>query len=327
MDRRSFIGLASLAAGGFAVAAPGPAAYRPQQPVAQVLRLWGSPDDQALVDLWAAGFRQFHPGARIEAQLRGTESALAGLYTDSADVAFIGRELRQPVERMAFEWVKLRRPHVVEVATAGLAARRVACTLGVFVHPHAPLVQLSLPQLEAVFAGNPAPRGEPAATWGELGVTGPMSERRIHVVTPRIDSIAALYFRKAVLHDNFKWNATLREAESDAALVDAVASDPDAIAFGPLWAAGGRVRALALARAAGVPPVRPTVATVADRSYPLARAVHLVVDRPANAPVAPHVGEFLRYVLADEGQAAIAADGAYLPLSARRRAAQLETLA
>lgn len=307
MDRRAFIGLASLAASGLGAAATLPAGYQPNQQVTQAIRIWGSPDDQALVDLWSAGFHRFHPQARVLATLRGTESAMAGLYTDSADLAFIGREMRLPVERMAFEWVKLRRPTVIEVATAGLHARRVACTLGVFVHPAAPVKALSLPQLQAIFGGE--------------------SASHLQVFTPKVDSIAALYFRKAVLHDSFKWNPELCEAGSDAALVDAVAADANAIAFGPIAAATDRVRLLALARQDDGVPVAPSVATVADRSYPLARAVHVVLDKPKDGPPAPHVTEFLRYVLSNEGQADVARDAAYVPLAPQQRARQLENLA
>src|ERR1700680_3285461 len=108
---------------------------QPQQQVSGDIRVWGSPEDRGLVALWEEGFRKHHPRARVVAPLYGSESALAGIYTGVAEIAFIGRELRLPTDNMAFQWVKLYRPTTVEVANAGLKAKRPAAGLGVFVHP------------------------------------------------------------------------------------------------------------------------------------------------------------------------------------------------
>ncbi len=55
--------------------------------------------------------------------------------------------------------------------------------------------------------------------------------------------------------------------------------------------------------------------TVQARKYPLARAVFLFIDRPAKQPIEPKLKEFLRFLLSEEGQAAITAQGGYLPLT------------
>src|SRR5438034_1560751 len=89
-----------------AVAAP----YQPQQQIRGDIRIWGSPEDGDLVKLWDEGFRKHHRDARIVARLHGPESAMAGIYCDVADIAFVGRELRLPTDNMAFQWVKLYRP-------------------------------------------------------------------------------------------------------------------------------------------------------------------------------------------------------------------------
>jgi phosphate transport system substrate-binding protein len=53
----------------------------------------------------------------------------------------------------------------------------------------------------------------------------------------------------------------------------------------------------------------------------------VAIDRKPGQPLDPKVGEFLRYVLSDEGQAAVAREGSYLPLApaqAQRVAQKLE---
>ena len=56
------------------------------------------------------------------------------------------------------------------------------------------------------------------------------------------------------------------------------------------------------------------------------RVVIVAVDKPVGKPLDPRVREFLRYVLSDEGQAAVANDGAYLPLQPATVGKQLKLL-
>jgi phosphate transport system substrate-binding protein len=289
------------------------AAYQPQQQVRGDIRIWGSPEDRDLIKLWEDGFRKHHPQARVVASLHGSESSMAGIYTGVADIAFVGRELRLPTDNMAFQWVKLYRPTTVEVANAGLKANRVAEGLGVFVHPDNPLAGLTMAQLDAIFGAEHKRGPANARTWGDVGLTGDWAARPIHVFAPPVTSIPALFFRKVVLDDSFKWNADMKEVADEAKALDVVARDPAAIAYAPMAASTAAVRAVPLAKPGG-PLVKLTEQSAADRSYPLARVVIVAIDRPVGKPLDPRVREFLRYVLSDEGQAAVARDGAYVPL-------------
>jgi phosphate transport system substrate-binding protein len=289
------------------------AAYQPQQQVSGDIRIWGSPEDGDLVKLWDEGFRKHQPQARLVAALHGPESTMAGIYTGVADIAFVGRELRLPTDNMAFQWVKLYRPTTIEVANAGFKKARPAAGLGVFVHPENPIPGLTLAQLDAIFGAEHKRGPANARTWGDVGLTGEWAARPIHVLAPPVTTIPALFFRKVVLDDSLKWNVDMKEVADDAKAVDAVAQDPAAIAYAPIVAATGAVRALPLARA-NAPFVKPTEQSAADRSYPLSRVVIVAVDRAVGKPLDPRVREFLRYVLSDEGQAAVAKEGAYIPL-------------
>jgi phosphate transport system substrate-binding protein len=301
------------------------ASYEPQQPVSGDIRIWGSPEDGDLVKLWEDGFRKHQPQARVIAKLHGPESAMAGIYTGVAEIAFVGRELRLPTDNMAFQWVKLYRPTTVEIANAGFKAKRPAAGLAVFVHPDNPIAGLTVAQLDAIFGAEHKRGAANARTWGDVGLTGEWAARPIRVLAPPVTTIPALFFRKVVLDDSLKWNVDMKEVADDAKAVDAVASDPAAIAYAPMVAATGGVRALPLAKAGGA-FVKPTGESAADRSYPLNRVVIVAVDKPIGKPLDPRVREFLRYVLSDEGQAAVAKDGAYLPLQPATVQKQLKLL-
>jgi phosphate transport system substrate-binding protein len=145
------------------------------------------------------------------------------------------------------------------------------------------------------------------------------------VLAPPVTSIPALFFRKVVLDDSFKWNEDMKEVVDAAQALDAVAHDPAAIAYAPMAVSNGAVRAVPLAKVSG-PFVRLTAQSAADRSYPLARVVIVAVDRAVGKPLDPRVREFLRYVLSDEGQAAVARDGAYVPLQPATAQKQLKVL-
>lgn len=302
------------------------APYKPQQQVEGDIRIWGSPEDRALIDLWDAGFRKLQPRARVAAQLHGPESALAGIYTGVADIAFMGRELRLPTDNMAFQWVKLYRPTTVEVANAGSKSRRAAESLAVFVHPDNPVAGLSVAQLDAVFGAEHKRGPANARTWGDLGLAGAWRDRPIHAIAPPVTAIPALFFRKVVLDDSFKWNEEMREMDDDAKALDAVGRDPSAIAYAPMASATDAVRAVPIAKS-GTAYVKLTPQNAADRSYPLSRAVIVAIDKPVGKPLEPRVREFLRYVLSDEGQAAVATEGGYVPLqpaAAQKQAARLD---
>src|SRR5258708_36182730 len=100
------------------------AGYQPQQQVSGDIRIWGSPEDRGLISLWEEGFRRRQPQARVVARLPGPESTIAGIYTGVADIAFVGRDLRQPTDNRAFQWAQPYRPTRGEVANGGVKSKR-----------------------------------------------------------------------------------------------------------------------------------------------------------------------------------------------------------
>jgi phosphate transport system substrate-binding protein len=301
-------------------------AYRPQTAVQGTFRIWGSPADAALIGDLTRGFERFHPALRMSATLYGPESTMAGLYNGVADLAFMAREMRLPVESMAFEWVYQYKPFEVEIANAGLAPQRAAANLAVFVRKDNPLSQISLVQLEAILGSEHLRGPKNVRTWNELGLGPDWADKPIHVYGPRLDSPDALYVRRAVLADSHKWNPAYRELASHHETFAALARDPLGIAYAPLDGGYTEAKALALGERDSGPFYALTAQTIAARTYPLTRVVKVVLNRIPDKPVEPNAKEFLRYLLSRDGQDAIARDGAHIPLSADDARRQLQRL-
>lgn len=306
-------------------------AYRPQARVSGTIRVWGNPDDGWLIEELEAGFRKYEPQVQFKENLHGPESTFAATYMDVADVAFMAREIRVPLETMGFEWARHYPPFEVEIANAGLGtdhgAPRPEVDLAFFVNKANPLSCLSLRQLDDIFAADHRRGGANIRRWGELRLGGAWANRQIHVYGPAPDNISSVYVRRAVLAGSRKWNAQYRTiAGGWSEVLENVARDPDGIAFAPPLPGNLGVKALRLAASHQSRCYALTADTAKARTYPLARAVDVAMDRPPGSPIDPKVKEFLRFILSREGQRIIVSDGAYLPLSAVGLSEQRERL-
>ncbi|MBW4051649.1 MAG: hypothetical protein HIU85_09325 [Proteobacteria bacterium] len=306
-------------------------AYHPQAHVSGTIRVWGSPDDGWLIEELEAGFRKYQPGIRFQNSLHGPESTFASVYMDVADVAFMAREIRVPLETMAFEWVHQYPPFEIGIANAGLGADhcspRPAVDLAFFVNQANPLSCLTLRQLDDIFAADHRRGGANIRRWGQLRLAGAWSRRPVHVYGMAPDNISSVYVRRAVLAGSRKWNSHYRiVAGGWSEALESVARDPDGITFAPPVPGNTGAKALRLAAGRQSPCRALRARTARARTYPLVRTVDVALDRAPGTPIDPKVKEFLRFILSREGQRIVVSDGAYLPLSARTLRQQRERL-
>jgi len=298
------------------------------------IRVWGSPQMSGVLRLWERGFRKRHPDIRFQEQLHGTASGIAGLYTGVADIALMGREI-WPIETLAFQSVLPWKPLEIEVATGSYDIPKSTYALVVYVHKSNPLSQLTLEQLAAVF-GRPLAGGSPAHSWDDLGLGGEWAGKPIHPYNFDYDNDKALFFRRRVFQDRYRWDSGTTEfsnrtnsrgetVDSGQLILDALARDPLGIAVSNPYYANRDVKPLALA-VSDKEAVAASVETVRNRTYPLTRTLYIYVNRDPKKPLELKVGEFLRYVLSAEGQQDVQREGTYLPLTSEVIAAQLRQL-
>lgn len=331
--------------------------YRPSPPMRGVIRQWGSNylADSPLEGYLETAFRKYHPDVRFENNLASTFIAMAGLYTKQADLAPMGRRPTWD-ELQAYQRIFGTAPVEIVMATGSFDVSGWTSALVPFVHADNPIRSLTIEQLDGIFGaqrdggwhGNDwdpsAARGpeKNIRTWGQLGLTGEWADKPIHVHAYNLNFHFPRDFSEKVFGGGYKWNENIKEYSN--------ALKPGAGDFGKLWGAGEQmmealagdrygitytlmtyrnqpgVKTVPLAETPNGPFVLPTLESVQDRSYPLAREVYFYTNRPVGGKVDPLIAEYLRFVVSREGQALVMKDGKYLPMTSAMARAQLREL-
>jgi phosphate transport system substrate-binding protein len=320
--------------------------YRPAGKISGVIRTWGNPHMGAMMKRWEAGFQRYHPGVYFFDKLKSSAMAIAGLSEWTADLALMGRQI------YTFEYYGIYRrslmlPVEIEVATGSLDVPSKSFAVSVFVHRDNPLGQLTLAQLDGIFGAQreggwqgmkwerDVARGpeKNIRTWGQLGLTGEWADKPIHLYgPPGLYPGGYSFFQRKVLGGADTWAEGLQEFGDRQAMMAALSRDPYGIAYTGLCYQTPQTKVLALAEKAGGPFLKPTRETVAARTYPLSRPVYIYFapdtpgGEPADPKADPKVREFLRYILSRQGQADVAREGDYLPLTAAVLQEQLRKL-
>jgi phosphate transport system substrate-binding protein len=284
---------------------------------------------QELLVLYEKGFLELQPDVQFANELKSTLVAVPGVYTGRAEIGLLGREI-WPLETDAFEAVLHRKPEVVDVATGSYDVPKATYALMIFAHSSNPMRSISMAQLERVFGAGDAR----VRTWGELGLTGAWARRPIRLYGFSIDNDKAQIFRRLVFHGDEQWSEALHQfhngagaaADAGAQIMQAVANDPNGIGISNVRYATPAVKPLSLTTQDHRAPIAPSRENIASRTYPLTRAVYMVVD-PETVHGNPSVREFLRYVLSEQGCQAVAKEGEYLPLPPEVAARKLAELA
>jgi phosphate transport system substrate-binding protein len=314
--------------------------YQPEQKVSGTIRLWGHGSFKSdfmgkLVKSWGDGFAKYQPEVRLENKMYGTASAIGALYTGNGDIAILGEEI-SPAAAAAFERAKHYPPLGIEIATGSLDVAFFDYAHVVFVHKDNPLSRLTLTQADAIFGAEHRLGTRNIRTWGELGLSGEWSRKRIQPYAWK-DLDFSLFIQEVMLGGSHRWNNDLKEFahlrrpdgslyEHGQQILDALASDRFGIAISNLRYANPQVKPVAVASRDGQPYYEATKENLISQNYPLTRIIPAFIDRKPGQPVDPKVREFLRYILSREGQQDIVRDTGYLPLDARVIREQLKKL-
>ncbi len=260
--------------GSSSAAGAGPAAARTVQVI-------GSDTMVNLVQAWAEAFGPLHPDVNLSIRGGGSGTGLAALINKTCEIAMSSRPIGEK--------------EISEAKANGVDPRewRVALDgLIVIVHPANPVSRLTLDQLRDVYLAK-------IRDWGELGGNG----GKIVILSRESNSGTYLFFKEHVLRrgsnknkDEFSPDALLMP--SSQAIVNEVSQNPHAIGYVGLGYLSPRLKALAVARNAASPFVAPSIARVADNSYPISRPLFYYTNgEPAGA-----AREFIDFALSAAGQ-------------------------
>jgi phosphate transport system substrate-binding protein len=313
-----------------------------------VIRIHDCEIYQELVHRWQDGF------LKRQRLIKYTEYTVpawfSGLCADTMDIGVAGRGIYL-TELKSFEATHGYPPLEIKFAT-GSFNKSTGATPGliIFVNKNNPLVRLTLEQLDSILGAQRSggwigstwstacARGpeKNIRRWGRLGLTGEWADKPIDIFG--IDATLSGWsgmIQRDIFHGGDKWNPAIHEIvrggseiPADAKIVADVAEDRYALGFSFMRVVEKNpgVRALALESKPGGAFVLPTKESFFRRTYPLANAVYLYVNRPPGKPLAPDLKEFITYVLSREGQQAVADNGTFMPLNAEAAREELKKL-
>jgi phosphate transport system substrate-binding protein len=243
---------------------------------------------------WAERYQELHPEVRISVSGGGSGVGITALINGTVDIANASRQIK-PEEAQEAE---ARGIQPVEFVIARDA-------IAVIVHPDNPVSQLTLQQISDIYSGR-------INNWREVGG----ENRPIVRLSRETNSGTHVYFLEKVLRLGDSNNDTLFSTDtlllpSSEGIVYEVRQNPNAIGYDGLGYVPPDLKVIAVARQAGGPFVLPSVETVNDDSYPVARDLYMyTAGQPSGA-----VADYLGWILSSEAHP-IVADLGFVPVTA-----------
>ncbi len=280
--------------------------YKKESGVAGSLNSVGSDTLNNLMTFWAEGFQKQYPNVKIQIEGKGSSTAPPALIAGTAQLGPMSRTMKS-TETDEFEKKYGFKPTPIRVAVDGIA---------IFVNKDAPLDQITLPQVDAIFSKTRR-GGHPSeiATWGDLGLRGEWATKPISLYGRNSASGTYGYFKEHALYKG-DFKDTVKEQPGSASVVQGVSEDRFAMGYSGVGYRTSGVKSLKLAGKDGAPFVADTSSNVLSGTYPLSRYLYIYVNKTPNKPLDPLVREFLRYVLSKDGQEIVVKDG-YIPIPAK----------
>lgn len=260
-------------------------------PETQTIENKGSDTLVNLALAWAEAYMPSHPSVSISVTGGGSGTGIAAMINGTVDIANASRAMKP--EEIAAARANGTSPVEFVVARDAIA---------VVVHPSNRVDELTLRQISDIYTGA-------ISNWSQLGG----EDRPIVLLSRESNSGTYVYFLENVIRQGDKESDllfspdTLLMPSSEGISVE-VRQNPNAIGYDGLGYVTPDQKMLAVARNAGDPYVLPSVETVNDRSYPIARPLYMyTAGQPSG-----RVEAYLDWVLS-EGQFQVSELG-FVPL-------------
>ncbi|HEX7551161.1 MAG TPA: phosphate ABC transporter substrate-binding protein [Candidatus Methylomirabilis sp.] len=278
---------------------PALSAYSAVSGVSGSLSSVGSDTLNNLMTLWAETFNKLYPNVKIQIEGKGSSTAPPALIGGTAQLGPMSREMKSS-EVDSFEKKYGYKPTQIRVAVDALA---------VFVNKDNPVKCLSFEQTDGVFSKSR--RGgakEDVKTWGQLGLTGDWAARPISLFGRNSASGTYGFFKEHVMK-NGDYKDEVKEQPGSAAVVQGVTVDRYAMGYSGIGYTTAGIRAIPLSEKAGGACVEATAANAYAGKYPLARFLYVYINRAPGKPLDPLTREFMKFVVAKQGQGVVIKDG------------------
>ncbi len=258
-----------------------------------------------LMTLWAEEFKREYPNINIQIQAAGSSTAPPALTEATSNLGPMSRKMKDN-EVDAFEKKYGYKPTAIPVAIDALA---------IYVNKDNPIAGLTIPQVDAILSSNRmCGHNKDITTWGEAGLTGDWTAKPIQLYGRNSVSGTYGYFKKkALCKGDFKSN--VNEQPGSASVVQSITASLNGIGYSGIGYKTSGVKAVPLAKEAGLEFVDATPENAVAGTYPLSRFLYVYVNKAPNKPLAPLEQEFIKMVLSQSGQEVVIKDG-YIPLPA-----------
>jgi phosphate transport system substrate-binding protein len=228
----------------------------------------GSTSVEPFAELLAEEYMRHHPKSHIYVQGGGSTAGIEAVRSRAADIGMSSRSLLGEEKNL----------YTVTIARDAIA---------VIVHPENPVNDLSLTQVRQVFSGK-------IRNWREIGGRS----HPIVLVTREEGSGTREAFQKMVMEKEEVSLESLVQ-DSNGAIRQVVASDPNAVGYISLGLVNEKVKALKISS------VEPNLKNIVNRRYKLVRPFLFVfIRRPEG-----EANSFLEFVLSSEAQELLAKEG------------------
>ena len=242
---------------------------------------------------WAEKYQNDHPEVRISVTGGGSGTGIASLINKTVDLANASRQIKE-------EEVDEAQANGVEPVEHTIARDAIA----VIVNPENPVGQLTLKQISDIYSGK-------YSNWREVGG----QDRPIVRLSRETNSGTHVYFLETVLRLGNSDDETLFSMDtlllpSSEGIIAEVRQNPNAIGYDGLGYVPDDLKMIAIAEEEGGPYVLPSIPTVNDKSYPIARDLYMYTDgQPTGI-----LKEYLDWILSAEAQEIVAELG-FVPIN------------
>ncbi len=242
-----------------------------------------------LASAWAEAFMDSHPDTDISVTGGGSGTGIAALLNGTTDICIASRGIKAKEVTLAKE--KGLNPNEIVTSRDGIA---------VVVNPANPVDVLTIEQIGKIYTGA-------YTNWNQLGG----KDHEIVILSRESSSGTYVFFQEHVMKKkDYSPEAMLMPSTS--AIIQSVSQDVWAIGYVGLGygvQAADKVKMLAVKNDADTPAVTPSVATVQDASYGIARPLYFYT----NGVPTGVTKTFVEFILSEAGQSIVLETG-YVPV-------------
>jgi phosphate transport system substrate-binding protein len=231
---------------------------------------------------WAEQYQKLHSEVRLSVTGGGSGTGIAALINHSLDIANASRQIKP-------EEIAAAKKNGVQPVEHVVAQDAIA----VIVNPNNPVNQLTLQQISDIYSGK-------ITNWAEVGGNNLVIVR----LSRETNSGTHVYFLEQVLRLGQKDNKTLFAQDtlllpSSEGITAEVSDNPHAIGYDGLGYITPDVKVVAVARDQASQYVLPSVESVNNNSYPIARDLYMyTIGEPTGA-----IRAYLEWIMTPEAQA------------------------